>query len=92
MELISILENGPILEILLQRTNERCNTLLFLLIRGASEFISINIFLSFRYVKIDFLTHYGEEFYCPISIVRVHGYTVEQALQERILHIYFFDF
>ena len=29
-----------------------------------------------RYVKIDFLTHYGSEFYCPISLLRIHGTTM----------------
>ncbi|KAF8428686.1 UNC-like C-terminal-domain-containing protein [Tirmania nivea] len=29
-----------------------------------------------RYVKIDFLTHYGNEFYCPISLLRIHGTTM----------------
>ncbi|KAH8702520.1 UNC-like C-terminal-domain-containing protein [Talaromyces proteolyticus] len=29
-----------------------------------------------RYVKIEFLTHYGNEFYCPLSLVRVHGTTM----------------
>lgn len=26
-----------------------------------------------KYIKIDFLTHYGNEYYCPISLLRVHG-------------------
>ncbi|KAE8382038.1 UNC-like C-terminal-domain-containing protein [Aspergillus bertholletiae] len=29
-----------------------------------------------RYVKIEFLTHYGNEFYCPLSLVRIHGTTM----------------
>lgn len=29
-----------------------------------------------RYLKIEFLTHYGNEFYCPLSLVRVHGTTM----------------
>ena len=29
-----------------------------------------------RYLKIEILSHYGNEFYCPISIVRVHGTTM----------------
>lgn len=37
----------------------------------------------FRYIKIKMLTHYGNEFYCPISQVKVHGQTlVEQLKQE----------
>ena len=26
-----------------------------------------------RYVRIEFLTYYGNEFYCPVSLLRVHG-------------------
>jgi hypothetical protein len=26
-----------------------------------------------NYIKIEFLTHYGHEYYCPLSLVRVHG-------------------
>lgn len=29
-----------------------------------------------RYLKIELLTHYGSEFYCPLSVVRVHGTTM----------------
>ncbi|KAI8385812.1 UNC-like C-terminal-domain-containing protein [Blakeslea trispora] len=29
-----------------------------------------------EYVKIEFLTHYGHEYYCPLSLVRVHGMTM----------------
>ncbi|CAO1637241.1 unnamed protein product [Sympodiomycopsis kandeliae] len=29
----------------------------------------------FRYVRIDFLEYYGNEFYCPLSLLRVYGLT-----------------
>jgi hypothetical protein len=29
----------------------------------------------YRYVRIDFLTHYGTEHYCPVSLLRVYGLT-----------------
>ncbi|CEH11913.1 Uncharacterized conserved protein [Ceraceosorus bombacis] len=29
----------------------------------------------FRYLRIDFLEHYGSEFYCPVSLLRVYGLT-----------------
>lgn len=29
-----------------------------------------------RYLRIDFLSHYGNEFYCPVSLVRIHGTTM----------------
>ncbi|KAL1608181.1 hypothetical protein SLS60_003120 [Paraconiothyrium brasiliense] len=36
-----------------------------------------------RYLRIEFLTHYGNEFYCPMSLLRVHGTTMmEQYRRE----------
>ncbi|KAK5941860.1 hypothetical protein PMZ80_005811 [Knufia obscura] len=43
-----------------------------------------------RYLRIEFLSHYGNEFYCPVSLVRIHGTTMmedykhglERALDE----------
>jgi hypothetical protein len=29
-----------------------------------------------RYLRIDFLSHYGNEYYCPVSLLRVHGKTM----------------
>ncbi|KAF2207120.1 hypothetical protein CERZMDRAFT_26602, partial [Cercospora zeae-maydis SCOH1-5] len=29
-----------------------------------------------RYLRIEFLTHYGSEYYCPVSLLRVHGVTM----------------
>lgn len=29
-----------------------------------------------RYLKLEFLTHYGSEFFCPLSVIRVHGTTM----------------
>ncbi|KAE8213298.1 hypothetical protein CF327_g3152 [Tilletia walkeri] len=29
----------------------------------------------FRYVRIDFLEHYGSEYYCPVSVLRIYGLT-----------------
>ncbi|KAK1831708.1 UNC-like C-terminal-domain-containing protein [Podospora conica] len=26
-----------------------------------------------KYIRIEFLTHYGNEYYCPVSLLRVHG-------------------
>lgn len=30
----------------------------------------------FKYIRIQFDTYYGDEYYCPISELRVHGTTV----------------
>lgn len=35
-----------------------------------------------KFIKIEFLTHYGNEFYCPISSVQVHGTTMIEQFKE----------
>lgn len=35
-----------------------------------------------RYLKLEVISHYGNEFYCPISIVRVHGKTMMEEAKE----------
>lgn len=45
-------------------------------IRGVQSFhppTSLRHF--YRYLRIDFLSHYGNEFYCPVSLLRVYGLT-----------------
>lgn len=34
-----------------------------------------------RYLKFKFLTHYGDEFYCTVSQVKVHGSTMLESFQ-----------
>ena len=34
-----------------------------------------------RYLRIEFLTHYGSEYYCPVSLLRVHGTTMLEDLR-----------
>ncbi|GLB38602.1 putative sad1 / UNC-like C-terminal [Lyophyllum shimeji] len=29
----------------------------------------------YRYIRIEFLSHYGNEYYCPVSLLRVYGLT-----------------
>jgi len=33
-----------------------------------------------RYLRVEFLSHYGSEFYCPVSLLRVHGRTMMQDI------------
>jgi hypothetical protein len=35
-----------------------------------------------RFIRIDFLTHYGDEFYCPVSLLRVFGSTMMEDLRQ----------
>ncbi|KAL3706529.1 hypothetical protein TMatcc_007541 [Talaromyces marneffei ATCC 18224] len=44
--------------------------------RAVQAFAVENPLIWARYLKIEFLTHYGNEFYCPLSLVRVHGTTM----------------
>ncbi|CAM9719447.1 unnamed protein product, partial [Hapterophycus canaliculatus] len=34
-----------------------------------------------RYLKFKFLSHYGDEFYCTVSQVKVHGSTMLESFQ-----------
>ena len=34
-----------------------------------------------RYLRIEFLTHYGSEYYCPLSLLRVHGTTMLEEIR-----------
>jgi hypothetical protein len=34
-----------------------------------------------RYLRIEFLTHYGNEYYCPLSLIRVHGTTMMEQFR-----------
>lgn len=36
-----------------------------------------------RYLKFEFLSHYGDEFYCTVSQISVHGSTVLQGFHEQ---------
>ncbi|TFK70538.1 hypothetical protein BDN72DRAFT_838760 [Pluteus cervinus] len=45
-------------------------------VRGVQSFhppVSLRDF--YRYIRIDFQSHYGTEYYCPISLLRVYGLT-----------------
>ncbi|RKP37677.1 UNC-like C-terminal-domain-containing protein, partial [Dimargaris cristalligena] len=35
-----------------------------------------------RFIRIDFVTHYGSEYYCPVSMVRVYGNTIMEQYKK----------
>lgn len=35
-----------------------------------------------RYLRIEFLSHYGNEYYCPVSLIRVHGTRMLESWKE----------
>jgi len=37
-----------------------------------------------KFLKVDFLTHYGNEYYCPISSLQVHGKTMMEQFKEEV--------
>ncbi|KAJ9633874.1 hypothetical protein H2204_006660 [Knufia peltigerae] len=44
--------------------------------RDMQAFLVENPVIWARYLRIEFLTHYGNEYFCPVSLVRVHGTTM----------------
>ena len=44
--------------------------------REIQAFLVENPLIWARYLRIEFLTHYGSEYYCPVSLIRVHGTTM----------------
>lgn len=44
--------------------------------REIQAFLVENPLIWARYLRVEFLTHYGNEFYCPLSLLRVHGTTM----------------
>ena len=51
-------------------------------IRDVQTFNITNPLIWARYLKLEILSHYGNEFYCPISVVRVHGKTMIDEFKE----------
>ena len=41
--------------------------------RDIQPFLVENPLIYAKYFRIEFLTHYGNEYYCPVSLLRVHG-------------------
>lgn len=53
--------------------------------REIQAFLIENPLIWARYLRVEFLTHFGSEFYCPVSLLRVHGTTMmeEYRREER---------
>lgn len=52
-------------------------------VRDVQHFTVENPKIWARYLKIDILLHYGNEFYCPVSLLRVHGTTMMEEFKRR---------
>lgn len=51
-------------------------------IRKLQSFNIENPLIWAKFIKIEFLSHYGNEFYCPISSVQVHGTTMIEQFKD----------
>ena len=49
--------------------------------RGIQAFAIENPLVWARYLRLEFLSHYGSEFYCPVSLLRVHGTTMMEEFR-----------
>ena len=52
--------------------------------RDAQAFLVENPLIWARYLRIEFLTHFGNEYYCPISLLRIHGTTMMQEFNREV--------
>lgn len=44
--------------------------------REVQAFLVENPLIWARYLRLEFVTHFGNEYYCPVSLLRVHGTTM----------------
>lgn len=51
--------------------------------REVQAFLIENPLIWARYVRIEFLTHYGSEYYCPVSLLRIHGTTMMEEFRNQ---------
>ena len=51
--------------------------------REVQAFLVENPLIWARYLRLEFLTHYGNEYYCPVSLLRVHGTTMMQEFRHQ---------
>lgn len=50
--------------------------------RDIQAFLVENPQIWAKYVRIEFLTHYGNEYYCPVSLLRIHGSRILDSLKD----------
>src|SRR5271170_5963508 len=51
--------------------------------RAIQVFAVENPLIWARYVRIEFLSHYGSEFYCPLTLLRIHGTTMMEEYKNQ---------
>ena len=50
--------------------------------RDIQPFLVENPQIWARYIRVDFLTYYGNEYYCPVSLLRIHGTRMLESWKE----------
>ena len=38
----------------------------------------------YRYLKVEFKSSYGNEYYCPVTVLKVYGYSLVEDLREQV--------
>lgn len=49
--------------------------------RDVQAFLVENPLIWARYMKVEIISHYGGEYYCPVSLLRVHGTTMMEEFR-----------
>ena len=52
--------------------------------REVQAFLVENPLIWARYLRIEFLTHFGNEYYCPVSLLRIHGTTMMEEFNHDV--------
>ena len=52
--------------------------------REVQAFLVENPLIWARYIRVELLKHYGSEYYCPLSLFRVHGTTMMEEFNSEI--------
>lgn len=52
--------------------------------RGVQAFLVESPLIWARYLRVEFLTHYGNEYYCPVSLLRIHGTTMMEEFNHEM--------
>lgn len=52
--------------------------------REVQAFLVENPLIWARYIRVEFITHFGNEYYCPVSLFRIHGTTMMEEFNHDI--------
>jgi hypothetical protein len=50
--------------------------------RDIQSFLVDNPQIWAKYIRVEFLSHFGNEYYCPLSLVRIHGTRMMESWQD----------